>query len=112
MDRWQTILREVAETKARILAQLTLGSEWRSSRGFCGVVTGDHADPQKVRLTIFDAKGPYGHRTRGDLAALVDVIIDDFGSSATLDPGCVDRLLEDFLGQRPHVGAEEQHEGR
>ena len=105
MDRWQTIMQEVAETRARILAHLTLGSEWRCTRGFCGVVTGDHADPQKVRLTIFDAKGPYGHRTRGDLAALVDVIMDDFGSSATPDPGCVDRLLADFLGSAPRRGA-------
>lgn len=88
------VVREAAEARTRVQAQLVLGSEWTDAAGtFCGLVTADHQDPSKVRLTVFDGQGPWGHRTRDDLAALVEVVIDELGRDARVEPGCVDRIL-------------------
>ncbi len=94
------LLKEVAErrerqdaAKRRILAALTIGTEWTNGKRFCGSVTGDPAEIGRVRLTLFDDRGPYGHRTRDTLADLVQVIIDDLGENARVEIGCVDKIV-------------------
>ena len=84
---------EYIARRAAVAAQVAIGSEWINASGdFCGVVSADHQELGRVRLTLFDAKGPWGHRTRDTLADLVQVIMDDLGHGARLAPGCVDRM--------------------